>query len=639
MKEDLGNGFLDHGVATPVSNHRGTVATADGDGGNVVLVWLFDHRGGYALLQIDAATGASHEVPMPFDPGGDCPFASILSSRNRYYTHFNNHFCEYDPARGAFTFHHETVPQMAMGMTEDDAGRIWSVTYPDSAVACYDPATGTFRDYGSVYAQNWRQYQRSAACDDTGWLYFAIGNTASQIIALDPDTGAATPLLAEEERRQGSAAVYRDEDGRVYGQVLAGDQDSWLRLHGGQSERLGRHDDRSPKAIVAESQSLFHTAFPDGATLIECNTVDKRLVVEDAEGTRREMAFDYTSEGAHLMGLATAPDGTICGGTAFPMRFFRYDPVADDAAGGGAAGSDAAGSGAARSGWTNRASFGQWNTVRAQADRFFVGGYTGGFLLEWDPARAWEATEKEGGGGNNPRWWTECAPAINRPHCLLATEDGRWVVLGGTPGYGYTGGGLLIWDRQAQEGTLLEHTDLVAEQAPMSALELPGDRVLIGTTVQPGTGGEQKAELAEMLIVDLATKAVTWRGTVLDKVGSYTDLCAGPDGLVLGFADSARLFAYDPVVHHLVQEADVAAGLGRTCSQQGPRVFVKGPQGRLFVLLVRGVAEVVDRGAAETSRFAVELRAESPVPVGPGGDCLDGRIYFGSGSHMYSWQP
>ena len=55
--EDLGNGFLHHGVATPVSNHRGTVATVDGRGRNVVLVWLFDHRGGYALLLIDAETG------------------------------------------------------------------------------------------------------------------------------------------------------------------------------------------------------------------------------------------------------------------------------------------------------------------------------------------------------------------------------------------------------------------------------------------------------------------------------------------------------------------------------------------------------------------------------------------------------
>ena len=39
MREDLGNGFLHHGVATPVSNHRGTAATVDGGGLNVVLLW------------------------------------------------------------------------------------------------------------------------------------------------------------------------------------------------------------------------------------------------------------------------------------------------------------------------------------------------------------------------------------------------------------------------------------------------------------------------------------------------------------------------------------------------------------------------------------------------------------------------
>src|SRR5512136_2740562 len=103
--EDLGNGFLHHGVATPVSNHRGTVATVDGQGRDIVLVWLFDLRGGYALLLIDAETGKSEEYPMPFPPGGDCPYSSILSSRNRFYTHFNSHFVEFDPAKPGFTFH------------------------------------------------------------------------------------------------------------------------------------------------------------------------------------------------------------------------------------------------------------------------------------------------------------------------------------------------------------------------------------------------------------------------------------------------------------------------------------------------------------------------------------------------------
>ena len=81
-----------HGPATQSSHPRGIVAAAGGDGRNVVLVWLFDHRGGYALLVIDAATGESREFPVPFPPGDDCPYASLLSSRNRFYTHFNGLF-------------------------------------------------------------------------------------------------------------------------------------------------------------------------------------------------------------------------------------------------------------------------------------------------------------------------------------------------------------------------------------------------------------------------------------------------------------------------------------------------------------------------------------------------------------------
>ena len=42
--EELGGGFFHHGVPKRVSNQRGTVATADADGRNVVLVWLFARR-------------------------------------------------------------------------------------------------------------------------------------------------------------------------------------------------------------------------------------------------------------------------------------------------------------------------------------------------------------------------------------------------------------------------------------------------------------------------------------------------------------------------------------------------------------------------------------------------------------------
>jgi hypothetical protein len=131
---DLGNGFADHGVAVPISFHRGTVATVDGQGHRVILSWLRDHRGTYELLLVDVDAGKAQEFPLPF-PVGDDPFASIFSTGNKFYTHFNSHFVEFDPLKRAFTFSKKTVPQMAMSMTEDDQGVIWSATYPQSGVA------------------------------------------------------------------------------------------------------------------------------------------------------------------------------------------------------------------------------------------------------------------------------------------------------------------------------------------------------------------------------------------------------------------------------------------------------------------------------------------------------------------------
>jgi len=341
--EDLGNGFQHHGVATPVSNHRGTVATVDGDGRDVALVWLFDHRGGYALLMIDGETGKSEEYAVPFPPGGDCPYASILSTKNKFYTHFNSYFCEFDPVKRAFTFHHETAPQMAMGMTEDDKGVIWSVTYPNSGVVSFNPETREFKDYGHVHKENWAQYQRPVATDDAGWLYFGVGNTASQVIAFNPETAEAKALIPEAERITGSGQVARATDGKVYGH--GGDASKgWYEFYEGEAKKLEAAPQFEKKPYITESQSLFHRQFPSGKVLKTCDLVDRVMVVEDPKtGESKEHKFDYTSEGAHIMGIATSPDGTLAGGTAFPMRFFSYDPKTDQ--------------------WTNRESYGQWNTV------------------------------------------------------------------------------------------------------------------------------------------------------------------------------------------------------------------------------------------------------------------------------------
>ena len=612
--EHLGNGYYDHGVATPISNHRGTVATVDGDGRNVVLLWLMDHRGCYALLLIDAETGKTEQFPLPF-PVGDSPFASVLSSRNRFYTHFNSHFVEFDPTSRSFTFCQSTVPKMTMGMTEDDEGCIWSVSYPDSGLVRYDPSTGQFTDFGHVYLQNWPQYQRFIAADDAGWIYFAVGNTSTQVIAFDPATATATPMFEEDERVSGATAyLERDEDGCVYAVADSGAQqeDVWIKLHQGQRTDIGARTDRQLKQIITSSQGLFHTQFPSGRVMTRCDTVERELVVEDPTTHRTwRSTFGYSSEGAHLMGVAVAPGSTVCGGTAFPMRFFRYDPVEDE--------------------WTNRACHGQWNTVAPQGDHFFVGGYTGGFLLEWDPAAPWVATDPAA-SQTNPRFLIQTAPAINRPHALLAHENGRDVVLAGGPGYGLTGGGVLFWDRATETGVLREHTDLIEHHAVMSLVPLEGRRILAGTTVAPGTGGERLADLATLVELDLDSKEITWHAPALDGVSEYTDLAVAAGGLIYGIADRSRFFVFDPVARVILKEHATEEQFGLTAYHQGPRLFIRDPDsGEMYLLFQKGIARI--SGGPD---YKIELLSEAPIPIQCGGDLLNGRIYFGSGSHLYS---
>ena len=76
------------------------------------------------------------------------------------------------------------------------------------------------------------------------------------------------------------------------------------------------------KAILSGVQDFYHRDFPDGKRIVRCDLAERVLVIEDPEtGDPMEVLFDYTSEGASVECLATAPDGTGCGGTSFPMCF------------------------------------------------------------------------------------------------------------------------------------------------------------------------------------------------------------------------------------------------------------------------------------------------------------------------------
>ncbi|MFV1967781.1 MAG: hypothetical protein ACC628_20315, partial [Pirellulaceae bacterium] len=98
-----------------------------------------------------------------------------------------------------------------------------------------------------------------------------------------------------------------------------------------------------------------------------------------------------------------------------------------------------------------------------------------------------------------------------------------------------------------------------------------------------------------------------------------------------GFADQKRFFVFDPVDRKVLHEQPTLAKFGSTNYQQGPRVFVRGPDSEVYLLFVKGIA------CLDPKTFDISLLAESPVRIGAGGAMLDGRIYFASGSDLYSY--
>lgn len=610
---EVGGGFFDHGVAAPVADSRGVVATADGAGRDVVLIWLYDDRGGYALLVVDAASGRSDQVPTPFDQQGDAPYASLLSSRNRYYTAFGSHFVEFDVAQRRFTVVRPITPRSAMSVTEDDEGRIWMATYPNCGLLAFDPATGSLSDYGSVNQENWPQYPRFLATDSAGWVYIGLGFGVSKIVGFCPWNGAVRSLLPRTEQEQGKTGyVYRAVNGKVYGRSGEDQQEGWHELYGGR-RRFARLDHEVPrKPVIAGGQGLIWRDFPDGKTLTAVNVAEGKLWVKEP-GAREstEVSFEYTTVGTRPMAVLGLADGTVCGGTYLPWRFFRYDPARDV--------------------WERRWNSSQWNVLAEQGGRVFVGGYDRGRLVEWDPQREWRPLGS-GEGEANPHTLIECTPIIHRPCRLLAHPDQRTLIMGGFPAYGYTGGGLMFWDQARKESVLLRDEQVIPLQSTQSLVALADGKLLGGTSVLPGTGGEQKAKEAQLYLMDMATKRVEWHEPVVKGALAYTDLCVGPEGLVYGLVDRTQFIVFDPAKRQIVHSEDMGQSFGAVNYQQGYRVFVVGEEGRVFALLGNSIAEIVP-----TTHRPV-LLARTPAPVTAGGDYSRGRLYFACGTHLWSYE-
>lgn len=591
-------GFVDHGIPTPVAQTRGVVSTVDQSGQDVILTWLQDWRGGYAILMVNAETGASQQFDVPFKPDGDEPSAIYLSSKNRLYTLFNSQFVEFDVASKRFTFHGKVNGKTAMSLTEDKDGRIWAATYPNNQLVSFNPQNSSLQNHGQLAKESWTQYPRSIAVDAHGWVYVGSGLAASQIYAYNIQSHATQALLSSSQRVSGTAVVTQSQSNVVY----ARNGRQQFMLTNGKASGLSAGAQVAESNLKGGAQNLVDREFPSGRRLVSMDMHDRTLVTRDASGQQKTVKFNYTTQGAALTFVCATGDNKVCGGTRFPMHTFYYN--------------------AGDNKFDSKQLPRQPNVMAALGSRLYVAAYPDGKLFQ----------ESEN-GKNEFSEVLNAYPSINRPHAMLIMGGGSQIALAGTPEYGTTGGGMMFWNRSSGQKSRIDHWHLVPNHSVQAMVELSNGMLLGGTTVAPGTGGVTKAtDSSELFLMDANTHEVRWRGAPVPGAKTITDLMVGADGLVYGLADSVDLFVFNPNNRQVVSVNRFSKDLGPSVYAQGTRAFVKGADGNIYVLLYNGIGKV------DTKAHTVSRVVSSPVRITVGGAAANGRIYFGSNNHLYSWK-
>ncbi len=647
-----------HGIPVYAAQQRGYTAALDGQGRRIALVWLnngvvSDPGGGTrSILAIDAETGQTRRIPVtPF--AGDTAFGVYHSERERLYAAYGGHFYEFDPVRMRFSFGGRMPERFAMSWFEDRSGIVWAALWPNTNLLEFDPESRRLTDHGEMNSETWNQYPRHIVADRTGWLYLGIGDTLGQVIGFNPVTGERRAYVPPEHRSQGSGQVYAGSDGQIYA-IAPGLQPSILmegKAH--PLKECAANDFNQLKKLLARQnppasidwsrvgklRACLKDRWPDGSRLRELDLELRRLSVTDADGVDRQVPFDYEAMAVNISVLCAGPDNKIYGSTHHPAHLFIYDPVNDDM----------------RFYPKNGLSF---TSLRSQ-DRYVFGGqYSGGIFWVLDTERPLSLTAAqsvtagpvavrlppEGIEQNPRRIGKPFDPNVNLPRSAFAHPDGKHIMISGQPGYGWVGGGIVIYDLETEAITELTHKELVPDSSTMAITALPNGDLLCGASPEGGHGTNPVHDRAMLYILDWNTRKVIWKSDPL-RMATLENIAIGSDGLYYcmggdslkrnepapdgqyGFVGGEGVLAvFDAARREIVHYADLSKH-GKYTSNQA---MLAGPDGKIYLALTIALLRI------HPLNFKIETLAIPEGGIQAGLGIVGKRVYFASRGHLMS---
>lgn len=502
-----------------------------------------------------------------------------------------------------------------MSMVEDKKGIIWAALRPNCRLISFNPKTKEITDYGIIYKQKSTQQCRSIVAGKGGWIYITAGSPGNEIVvAFSSKTEKSHVVQTKKINSPRKLSLLSGQNGKVFvkskGNIELALQNGEKKAIIPKRSMLLKKETKQP-AFVTGNQSLFDRVFPDGKRIMDwissvtpgflrSHTV---TIKNPKTNQKSQITLDYKTEGAVITGIATSPNGLIIGGSTFPMFYFRYNSENGQ--------------------WTRYKSYGQYNTFAIRNDQIFIGSYPKGELLKWNTNKKRIHIRKVSKKAN-PQILANGFPYIKRPLDLLVYPNSGIVVMGGRPTISKMGGGLLFWNTQSKTAEILKHISTLSNQSTKSLVALSSDRILGGTTIKPGESGQvTEAKEAVLYILDLKKRDVVWSGAVIPGARNYQDLCMAPNGLVMGVAETHIFFVFDPEKHQVLQRVNLKKAFGSQIPyMQGQRSFIKSPEGKIYLLLRKGILQV------NPVKFKLTLLAKAPIKISAGGAYLNGRIYF-----------
>lgn len=592
-------GIREIGIPVRSVNRAMLYPGRDAGGDTRIIATMSQQAAGFFLLVIDPRTGAFRQIDCPNETANYTTAAYMSRDGNLYIgAAHTGELYRWDPDRDELIGYGTIGPQGTIfpcRIDEDSAGRIWISSYATADLTCFDPATESFTRYGRMDDTDMYAY-----CfvnrDDTIAVY--IKQTKPHVVVFDPKTGEKRTTGPVVHRDSGSLELYRGVDGLLYIDSTEGQ----FRVDG---------FDATPVTELPPPEPP-RRSFADGTSFQYLDAKEhehRTLEVRPPGAEPRVFRLDYEAAGTDIFCLHAGPDGKVYGSSVLPERFFRYDPGKDEMI---------------DFGICSQAS-GEAYSMANLDGLIYIASYPGARVSVYDPAAPYDFG---GEADSNPRDLGRIDNVSYRPRSTIAGPGGK-VWFASLPDYGLWGGPLGCYDPAAAK--FRSFKGICGEASCYTLASLGDDEpILVGTTIQGGSGTKPRAERATLFLFDHQAERTVWEGEPPGRrATAFTSLLPVSDRTVVGVfrtGDGEYLFLFDVPTRRFA--AVVAAPPG------GVRDNGLARSGdRLFALTRSGIYEIDLTDLVATERAALDGTASDHVVCGP---IIAGQLYFGIGHRLFA---